>query len=45
LEENKESDINNLEDIAEKFCKFINKCGDKTFEDVQNTIKLNRYEL
>lgn len=44
LQGNKEVDIDNLEDIAERFCKFINKCGDKTFEDVRNTIKLNKYE-
>ncbi|GAI06951.1 unnamed protein product, partial [marine sediment metagenome] len=38
-------DIDKLEDIAEKFCAFINNCGVKALEDAQSRIKLNCYEL
>lgn len=37
--------LDKLEDVAEKFCIFVNACGTKALDDAQNTIKLNRYEL
>lgn len=37
-------DIDKLEDIAERFCTFINTCGTKALEDAKATIKLNYYE-
>lgn len=38
-------DIDKLEDIAEKFCTFINICGLKALEDAKSNIKLNYYEF
>lgn len=38
-------DIDKLEDIAEKFCMFINMCGLKALEDAKSNIKLNYYEF
>jgi hypothetical protein len=34
-----------LEDIAKRFCLFINGCGVKAFEDAKTMIKLNLYDL
>ena len=34
------NDIYKLEDIAERFCTFINTCGSKAYEDARNNIKL-----
>jgi len=38
-------DIDKLEDIAERFCTFINTCGTKALGDAKTTIKLNCYEF
>lgn len=38
-------DIDKLEDIAERFCTFINTCGLKALEDARNTIKLQHYDF
>ena len=38
-------DIHKLEDIAERFCTFINVCGLKAFEDAKSNIKLTYYEF
>jgi hypothetical protein len=38
-------DIDKLENIAERFCTFINMCGVKALEDAKSNIKLNCYEL
>jgi hypothetical protein len=38
-------DTDKLEDIAEKFCAFINICGLKVLEDARSNIKLNYYEF
>lgn len=34
-------DIDKLEDIAERFCTFINTCGGKALADAKSTIELN----
>jgi len=38
-------DIDKLENIAERFCTFINMCGVKALEDAKSNIQLNCYEL
>jgi hypothetical protein len=38
-------DIDKLEDIAERFCTFINTCGRKALEDAKSTIKLQHYDF
>lgn len=38
-------DIDKLEDIAEKFCTFINTSGVKALQDARSTIKLNHYDF
>jgi hypothetical protein len=37
--------IDKLEDIAERFCEFINMCGLKALEDAKSNIKLTYYEF
>lgn len=37
--------IDTLEEIADRFCIFINVCGEKSLEDAHNYIKLNHYQL
>jgi hypothetical protein len=38
-------DVDKLEDIAERFCVFINTCGLKALNDAKSYIKLNHYEF
>jgi hypothetical protein len=38
-------DIDKLEDIAERFCTFINVCGVKALSDAKSNIKLTYYEF
>jgi hypothetical protein len=38
-------DIDTLEEVAERFCIFINVSGEKVLGDARNKIKLNHYEF
>ena len=38
-------DMVKLEDVAERFCTFINNCGVKALEDAKSRIKLNYYDF
>jgi hypothetical protein len=38
-------DIVNLEEIAERFCTFINACGNKALADAKSNVKLTYYEF